>query len=81
MSVAEMTDAQIIHKLEAKFGRDLEAIIPAPEEFNSSYNKQGERIFKGLDIGAESIISVHPDGFVMSRAIKSRFADVLGTIS
>lgn len=79
--IADMTDAQIIHKLEAKFGRDLEAIIPAPEEFNPKYNKSGERIFKGLDISAEAIISVHQDGFVTSRLTTSRFADVLGTIS
>lgn len=75
-----LTDDEIIKKLETQFGRDLTYITPAPELFNSKYHKGGDRIFRCLDIEAEAVVSVDVDGYVTSKAVHSKFSDVLGVI-
>jgi hypothetical protein len=75
-----LTDQEIVQKLESKFSRDLSHIVPAPEAFDRRYNQSGDRVFRCMDIEAESILTVDSDGYVKSRLINSKYADILGTI-
>jgi hypothetical protein len=74
MSLENLTDAEVIHKLEQKFGRDLSHIVP------TGTDSHGNRTFDCLDISAEAVLTVDNDGYVSSRARGSKFADILGHI-
>lgn len=74
MSILDQSQADVIHKLEQKFSRDLSYIVP------KGRNKNGEYIFTCLDIGAEATLTVDRDGFVTSLVKGSKYADVLGQI-
>jgi hypothetical protein len=78
--LANLSDQDIIRKLEDKFSRDLTHIVPAPEAFDRRHNQKGDRVFRCLDIEAESILTVDTDGYVKSRLVNSKYADILGTI-
>lgn len=74
MSIANLSQAEIIHKLEQKFSRDLSYIVP------KGRNAHGEFVFTCLDIGAESTLTVDNEGYVVSKAKGSNFGDVLGQL-
>jgi hypothetical protein len=73
LNVTTCSDLELIQALESKF-EDLSHIVP------DGTNRDGERVFRCLDIGAESILTVDTEGWVKSKAINSKFADVLGTV-
>jgi hypothetical protein len=75
MSIANLSQAEVIHKLEQQFSRDLSYIVP------KGRNQNGDFIFTCLDIGAEATLIVDSGGYVSSRAKGSKFADILGTIN
>jgi hypothetical protein len=77
MSIASMSEEEVIKKLEEKFGKILTYISPARD----IPNKHGGKIFRCLDLEAEAILVVDFDGYVMVKLINSKFYDVLGTIN
>jgi hypothetical protein len=73
-SLQNYTDLEITQKLEKKFGRDISHIA------YRETTPQGVKVFDCVDIGAESVLTVDNEGYVISKSKRSNFGDVLGTI-
>lgn len=76
MSIENLTDDEIIQKLDKQFGKALTYISPDP----SLPNRSGGRTFRCMDLDAEAIITVDTEGYVVSRLLNSTFWDVLGQL-
>jgi hypothetical protein len=69
-----LDEKDIIVKIEKKWG-DMITHIAFLDTDSRGYKR-----FTCADGGVDSILTVDSDGYVISRPVKSKFGDVLGTI-
>lgn len=76
MNIENLTDDEIIKKLDTQFGKVLTYISPAPH----LPNRNGGRTFRCRDLDAEAVLTVDNDGYITSRILNSTYADVVGQL-